>query len=74
MRYLSDNMRHLVCEPYSIEGLHAMAEVLGINRCWFHSGRLAHYDIPKRRILEIALRTEVVDSRTILKVIKGETR
>ena len=74
MRYLSDGSRHLVCEPYSIEGLHAMAEALGIKRCWFHGGRLAHYDIPKRRILEIAARTEVVDSRIILKVIKGETR
>ena len=26
MRYFCDNARHLVCEPYSIENLHRMAE------------------------------------------------
>lgn len=71
MRYLSDGQRHLVCEPYSIENLHAMANALGIKRCWFHAGRLAHYDIPKLRIAEIAALTEVVSSRDILKIIKG---
>lgn len=74
MRFLSDSMRHLVCVPYNVENLHAMAEALGIKRCWFHGGDHAHYDIPKRRIAEIAAKTEVVSAREILKVIKGETR
>ena len=26
MKYLCDNARHLICEPYSIENLHKMAE------------------------------------------------
>lgn len=71
MIFLSDDRRHLVCWPYSVENLHRMAEELGIKRCWFHGGRLAHYDIPKRRITEITGLTRVVDSRTILSVIKG---
>jgi hypothetical protein len=48
-----------------------MAEALNIKRCWFHSSRLAHYDIPKKRIAEIAAKTEVVSGRTILHIIKG---
>lgn len=65
-------MRHLVCHPYSVANLHAMAEKLGIKRCWFHSGRLAHYDIPKKRAAEIASMTEVVSARFVLKIVKGE--
>ena len=73
LRYLCDDQRHLVCFPYSIDGLHRMAEDLGIKRCWFHrSGRLSHYDIPKRRIAEVTARCEIVSSRTILSVIKDE--
>jgi len=72
MRYFSDAQRHLVCWPYSVEGLHQMAAVLGIHRCWFHAGRLAHYDVPKKRIAEIALKTEVVSGREILNIIKGK--
>lgn len=72
MLYLSDDQRHLVCYPYSVEGLHAMAEALGIKRCWFHGGRLAHYDVPKRRREEIAARTRLVSSRDILRAIKGD--
>lgn len=71
MRYFSDNARHLVCHPYSIENLHEMAKALGIKRCWFHKGNHPHYDIPKRRITEIANKTEVVDTKTILAVIDG---
>lgn len=56
--------------PYSVENLHLMAAALGIKRCWFHSGRLAHYDVPKLRIEEIANRTEVVSGRRILEIIK----
>ena len=65
-------MRHLVCLPYSVAGLHAMAADLGIKRCWYHAGRYPHYDIPKRRIAEITARCELVSGRTILKVVRGE--
>ena len=30
MKYLCDNKRHLICEPYSIENLHKMAKELNI--------------------------------------------
>lgn len=73
MRFFSDSQRHLVCWPYSVEALHKMANALGIKRCWFHAGRLAHYDIPKKRIAEIAAKTEVVSPRVILSIIKGES-
>lgn len=73
MRFFSDDQRHLVCWPYSVENLHQMAQELGIKRCWFHAGRLAHYDVPKTRREEIASKTEVVSSRTILTIIKGGT-
>lgn len=80
MRYFSDAMRHLVCYPYSTENLHRMAETLGLKRGWFHAGggrgagrrRHAHYDIPKRRLQEIAAKTEVVSGRVILAIINGE--
>lgn len=71
-RYFSDEARHLVCHPYSIDGLHAMADALGINRCWFHAGRHPHYDIPKKRIREIAERTKVVSQREILRITQGQ--
>lgn len=51
MIYYFDNIRHLVCVPYSIENLHKMADELGIKKCWFDKD---HYDIPKRRIKEIS--------------------
>lgn len=75
MRYLCDGMRHLVCLPFSVENLHAMAVDLGIKRCWFHrgaGGRYPHYDIPKRRVAEITARCEVVSAREILTIMKGE--
>ena len=73
MIYLCDNTRHLVCFPYSVENLHAMAKALDIKRCWFHNklGKW-HYDIPKKRIFEISGKCKLVDSVDILKVIKGE--
>lgn len=70
--YYCDDARHLVCVPYSIEGLHKMAAELGIKRCWFHaSSRFPHYDIPKRRIAEIRAKCLVVSSKTILAIVKG---
>ena len=67
--YYSDaESRHLVCTPYSIENLHAMAQELGIKRCWFHKN---HYDIPKRRISEISAKTKIVSSKQIVQIING---
>ena len=66
-------MRHLVCVPYSVENLHAMADDLGIKRCWYHSGAShAHYDVPKRRMATIGLRASLVTPREILAICKGE--
>jgi hypothetical protein len=73
MRYFSDAQRHLVCWPYSVENLHEMARSLSIHRCWFHGGRLAHYDIPMKRMHTIGQVTEVVSPRVILGIIKGKT-
>jgi hypothetical protein len=47
-----------------------MAEDLQINRCWYHGGDKPHYDIPKRRIDEIASKCIRVSSRQILEIIK----
>lgn len=69
MIYLCDNHRHLVCYPYSIDGLHDMARKFYIKKWWFHKD---HYDIPKRRINEFLDKCCVVSSRDIYKIIKGE--
>jgi len=71
MKYYCDNLRHLVCIPYSIENLHKMAFDLGIKRCWFHNDNFSHYDIPKKRIEEVKSKCEVVSSKQILKIIKN---
>lgn len=71
MKYLTDGKRHLICQPYSIENLHRMAEDLNINRCWFHSGKFPHYDIPKRRIKEIEQKCETISSKEIVKIARG---
>jgi hypothetical protein len=69
-----DNARHLVCVPYSVENLHAMAAELGIGRHWFHSSsRYPHYDIPKRRIAEITAKCTLVSGREILAICKGDS-
>jgi hypothetical protein len=69
MRYLTDKKRHLICEPYSIENLHKMAEDLNIKRCWFHK---SHYDLPKKRITEIEEKCEIVSSKYIVEIIKSK--
>lgn len=52
--YYCDGLRHLICVPYTIAGLHVMARELGIKRCWYHgSATMPHYDIPKRDIERI---------------------
>ena len=67
MIYYCDKKRHLVCFPYSIQNLHKMAIDLGIKKCWFHKN---HYDIPKRRIVEITNKCNLISSKEILKIIK----
>jgi hypothetical protein len=74
MTFICDHHRHLVCLPYSKENLHVMATTLGIARCWFHPARWPHYDIPKRRIAEIKAKCTLVDSCTILEIIRGNIR
>lgn len=66
MEFFCDNNRHLVCIPYSIDNLHKMADELGIKRCWFHKD---HYDIPKRRIMEIMSKCSIVETRQIARII-----
>jgi len=65
--FLCDKQRHLIAVPYSIENLHAMAEILNVKRCWFHKD---HYDIPKKRIVEITSQCTIVSSKEIVKIIK----
>jgi hypothetical protein len=69
--YCDGGGRHLVCVPYTVANLHAMARVLGIGRHWFHAGRLAHYDVPKRRVQELTERAVCINSRQVLRIIKG---
>jgi hypothetical protein len=71
MQYFTDGKRHLVCEPFSVVNLHAMAEDLGIKRCWFHPGRFPHYDIPLRRVEEIEAKCILVSSKKILEIVKS---
>jgi hypothetical protein len=67
MQYICDNKRHLICIPYSIENLHIMANDLQIKRSWFHKN---HYDIPKKRIIEIQNKCKIVSSKDIVNIIK----
>lgn len=68
MIYLTDQARHLICYPYSIENLHIMAAELNIKHCWFHKN---HYDIPKRRIAEIESKCYIITSQEIVRIIKN---
>lgn len=70
VRYLTDGQRHLICEPYSVDNLHDMAEALKIKRCWFHKD---HYDIPVNRKAEIEAQCdEIVSPRVIVLIIAGK--
>ena len=69
MKYYCDRQRHLVCAPYSVDNLHAMARKLKIKRCWFHGD---HYDIPARRAAEIMSQCEIVRPRDILAIIRAK--
>lgn len=68
MVYYYDNMRHLVCVPYSIENLHQMAKDLDIKKCWFHKN---HYDIPKKRVDEISQKAIQISPQKIFEIING---
>ena len=69
--YYCDSLRHLVCVPYSLKGLHEMAADLNIGRHWFHKD---HYDIPATRVDDIKARADVhiVRPRLVVQII--ETR
>lgn len=71
LQYLTDEKRHLICLPYSIDNLHQMAKELDIHPCWFHKD---HYDIPKKRIDEITSKCMIVNSRTIVEVTKDSNK
>lgn len=74
IKFYHDGMRHLVCVPFSVENLHAMAEELGIKRCWFHASKdHPHYDVPKKRMATIGERSTLVRPRQVLAIIRGET-
>lgn len=51
-----------------------MGETLNIKRCWYHKGNFPHYDIPKKRFLEISSKCEIVSNKEILKIIKDNMR
>lgn len=67
--YYCDENRHVVCLPYSISGLHAMACAMQLKRCWFHRD---HYDMPKRRIAEITSYCTVVSTKEIVNIKNGK--
>lgn len=68
IKFVCDDKRHLVCVPYSIENLHIMADILGINRCWFHKN---HYDIPKKRVDQITKLCIKVRPENIVEIIRS---
>lgn len=71
MKYLTDGKRHLICEPYSEDNLHKMAEDLNIPFWWFHSRKLPHYDIPKLQIERVTKRCVIVSPKEIVRVIRS---
>lgn len=71
MIFICDNNRHLICEPYSVENLHKMAKKLNIKECWFHNSKYPHYDIPKKRIVEIRKYCKIITSPELLTIIKN---
>lgn len=68
LTYVTDEKRHLICVPYSIENLHQMAKELDIKKCWFHKN---HYDIPKQRIDEIEKKCKIVSTKEIIEIIRS---
>jgi len=54
-----------------VSGLHKMAKELNIKQCWFHKD---HYDIPQRRRKEIMDKCIIVDSKTIINIIRVDAQ
>lgn len=56
---------HLVSSK-SLAELHKFAGLIGLKRCWFHSGN--HYDLPKK-LVSVAFQAgaQVVSTREIVK-------
>lgn len=63
--FICDDARHLICEPYSRENLHLMAQQLRIKKSWFHTD---HYDIPVNRIADVTRLCKVVTTREIIEI------
>ena len=75
VRVLCDAARHLIVDPMSVADLHEAAVALGIKRCWFHRDpKHPHYDVPKRRVAEIASKCELVSTREICAVLAAWRR
>lgn len=71
--YFCDDQRHLVCTPFTVPNLHEMARDLGIDRGWFHaSASFPHYDVPARRVHEVAAQCVVVRPRVVLRIARGD--
>lgn len=71
--FLSDELRHLVCLPFSVPNLFAMADHFGVYRGWVDAtNRSPHVDIPLYRMADIRPRTIRIWGRTTLAIIKGE--
>jgi hypothetical protein len=74
LTYFYDEQSHLVCRPFSLSNLHAMAADLGIKRCWFHNGgggRFPHYDVPNKLQAHVAANAVLISPRETLDIIKG---
>mgnify|MGYP000618495891 CR=1 FL=1 len=72
MVFVTDKKRHLVCLPYSVDNLHAMADTLNVDRCWYHAKPYPHYDIPKKRIDEIEAKCIIVSAKDVVRICRGE--
>ena len=59
--FITDGKRHLICEPYSIENLHKMAEERDIKRCWFHGGSKPEPWVSRTKRVEIENYDEIVE-------------
>ena len=66
-----DTDRHLVAD--SRKELLAFMELVGIKRCWLHRwhGQHPHCDIPKRKIVLVALLAQLVKPRHVLLLSKA---
>ena len=49
-----------------------MAKQLKIKRCWFHKTPYPHYDIPLKRKEEIEKQCNIVSSKDIVRICRGD--